>query len=94
MAGKRAEDDLAEQMRNGLASPTNARPGISELMKGLEIDLKASPEVAGVTKEGMESVIGEILGLLQDLSNGDVDGHPPAEGPFGPLTWGSPFSEN
>lgn len=94
MAGKRAEDDLAELMRNGLALPTNARPGISELMKGLQIDLKASPEVESVDREGMEGVVGEILNLLQDLSDGDASGHPPVEGPFGPLTWGSPFSEN
>ncbi len=93
-AGRKAEDELAELMRGGFASSEDARPGISDLMKGLEIDLKASPDLEGVNREGMEGVIGEILGLLQDLSNGDADGHPPAEGPFGPLTWGSPFSEN
>ncbi len=53
------------------------------------------PDLSGLL-EGLDSAaiersVGDLLGLLQDLMQSD---EMPEEGPFNPLTWGGPFSEN
>lgn len=64
-----------------------APSSIAELLEGLEVDTQArSPQ--------MEGALEELIGLLQDLIQTGGDQPPTIEGPFGPLTWGSPFSEN
>lgn len=65
----------------------------SNLLEGLELELQSGNLPAGAGKESVEGALGELMGLLQDLlQNGEQP--PSVEGPFGPLTWGSPFSEN
>lgn len=41
--------------------------------------------------QGAERQVGELLGLIRDILQ---SGGTPGDVPFGPLTWGSPFSEN
>lgn len=72
---------------------------IAELLQGLEVEFKPGEMSLGAgalgdNQELMEGPLGEIMGLLQDLIQGGMEQHPSIEGPFGPLTWGSPFSEN
>lgn len=64
----------------------------ANMLENLRLELRSGvPESAG-EGESVESALSELLGLLQDLvHNGD---QPALGGPFGPLTWGSPFSEN
>ena len=64
---------------------------MSDLIKGMEVEFKGG-RLEGVGSDAVEGTINELLGLLQEFSA--QDGQPPVEGPFGPLTWGSPFSEN
>ncbi len=54
-----------------------------------------SVQASAIQPESIEGQVNELLGLLRDLlqdgglASGDV-----GDFPFGPLTWGSPFSEN
>lgn len=66
-------------------------PDIAELLKGANFELQSGQLPPGISRDTIEGAIGEIMGLLQDMSQGE---QPSIEGPFGPLTWGSPFSEN
>lgn len=67
-----------------------APPDFSEFMKGLEVELRGGG-AKNMDRSTVEGALGELMGLLQDISGGE---RPSLEGPFGPLTWGSPFSEN
>lgn len=70
----------------------SAGAGLSGLMEGLDVELMAGSLPDGVDRSLLEGVLGDLFGLLQDMSQ---DGsRPSSDGPFGPLTWGSPFSEN
>lgn len=54
---------------------------------------KEPQEQGFVMPDGFEGTLNEIIGMLQDMvQSGEQP--PSIEGPFGPLTWGSPFSEN
>lgn len=101
----RTEDELhtGEEAVRGVMSPRgDARGGrrekdmessFAEFLEGLELDVPAGRIPEGVSPEVLEGTLGELIGLLQDLlQNGEQP--PSIEGPFGPLTWGSPFSEN
>ena len=68
-----------------------APPDLSGLMKGLEVELRGGSLPKNVDQGMVESALGELMGLLQDISGGE---RPSVEGPFGPFAWGSPFSEN
>ena len=46
-------------------------------------------------QDSMERQVSELLGLLRDiLQDGGLVSGDVSEFPLGPLTWGSPFSEN
>jgi hypothetical protein len=68
-------------------------PDFSHLLEGLEVELKSGPLSEGVDRETLESALGDLLGLIQDMAQSGEQ-PPNIGGPFGPLTWGSPFSEN
>ena len=65
---------------------------IAVAMEGLAGGLPELPELPeGIDRSALESSIGDLLGLIQDLLQ---NGNPTLDGPSGPFTWGSPFSEN
>ncbi len=72
--------------------------GLAGLLDGLGAELIAGSLPEGVDKRTMERSLDDLLGLIQDIMQGE--GFSPegngfdGGGPFGPLTWGSPFSEN
>ncbi len=92
----RAMDELVDKLR-GSKEPSEppsgafGNAGLGDLLKGMEVEFKGG-RLEGVGSDAVEGTINELLGLLQEFSA--QDGQPPIEGPFGPLTWGSPFSEN
>lgn len=82
----RGSKEQAEQLSDAFGNA-----GLSDLIKGMEVEFKGG-RLEGVGSDAVEGTINELLGLLQEFSA--QDGQLPIEGPFGPLTWGSPFSEN
>lgn len=89
-----------------LLDPTNNQgeraSDMESLLKELDVEaISSMPLPEGVDRRAMERSISDLLGLLQDLlQSGGLTlerpegGNPPFDGPLGPLTWGSPFSEN
>ena len=73
--------------------PADAVPGFEELLQSLGIELQEGGVPEGMSRETVAGTVGELMGLLQDMIQ-NSDQPPTIEGPFGPLTWGSPFSEN
>ena len=71
---------------------------LQSMLKDLGIELTAGHIPEGVSNAELEGSLGNLFELLQDLleSGGLSEGgqQPPANGPMGPFTWGSPFSEN
>lgn len=71
---------------------------LRSMLKDLGIELTAGHIPEGVSNAELEGSLGNLFELLQDLleSGGLSEGgqQPPANGPMGPFTWGSPFSEN
>ncbi|MBO7675683.1 MAG: hypothetical protein J6S63_11860 [Atopobiaceae bacterium] len=68
-------------------------PDLSHLLEGLEVEFKSGSMPEGLDRETLESALGDLLGLIQDMAQSGEQ-PPNIGGPFGPLTWGSPFSEN
>ncbi len=99
-------DESDEQARQGDRSQQGGqtRQGarqeedLQSMLENLGIELSAGNLPEGVSREEVEGSLGDLFGLLQDLveSGGLSAGgqQPPAAGPMGPFTWGSPFSEN
>lgn len=96
---RRQDQRLAERIVSSLRS-TDAlakaaldSTDFSHLLEGLEVELKSGSVPEGVDRESLEGALGDLLGLIQDMVQSGEQ-LPSIEGPFGPLTWGSPFSEN
>ena len=71
--------------------PKNMSAEISALLDGLDAELVSGSLPEGVDRSTVEAALGDLLGLIQDITQ--QEGQQP-DGPFGPMTWGSPFSEN
>lgn len=67
-------------------------PDLSSLLEGLDGKVVASSLPEGVDRASLEAALTDLLGLIQDMVQ--HGGQPQIDGPFGPMTWGSPFSEN
>lgn len=84
------EDELEERKLAAFLDELEADLAMSG-MEGME----SLPQ--GMSRKDIENALGSLFGLLQDLAQtggltlGQEGG---ASGPHGPLTWGSPFSEN
>ncbi|MDO4806216.1 MAG: nitrilase-related carbon-nitrogen hydrolase [Coriobacteriales bacterium] len=93
--GKQLADSLLNAMKP--AEQTDELLGdhssFSNLLEGLEIELKGGSMPSGMDRETVEGAVSDLLGLIQDMLQDGIQ-PPSIEGPFGPLTWGSPFSEN
>ncbi|MDO4797825.1 MAG: hypothetical protein Q4A01_07375 [Coriobacteriales bacterium] len=98
-------DQVASGMRHGAdASVAGAaaveRMGLelSGLFGNMDTTVVGGALPEGVDKAAIERSVEDLLGLLQDImQSGGVEGHAEGlgiDGPFGPLTWGGPFSEN
>lgn len=99
--GKQIADKLLAASKPSERSDDSSSdvPSFSNLLEGLEVELKGGSLPSGMDRETVESAVGDLLGLIQDMlqdGSQSLGGtQPPSiEGPFGPLTWGSPFSEN
>ena len=71
--------------------------GLSSFLEGLGAEVVGSlPQ--GISESELQSALGDLIGLIQDMGpEAGIDpnaGNLPLDGPLGPLTWGSPFSEN
>ena len=71
---------------------------LSELFGGMGPTLVSGTIPEGVDRASVERSVEDLLGLLRDVMQGGgmspQDGGLGLDGPFGPLTWGGPFSEN
>ena len=99
--GKQIADGLlnASTQSNQADESNNGVPSFSNFLEGLEVELRGGTLPSGMDRESVESAVGDLLGLIQDMlqdGSQSLNGNQPPsiEGPFGPLTWGSPFSEN
>lgn len=95
MRGKQLADSMlnAIQPAGDAQKPLHDQSDFSNLLEGLEVELKGGSLPPGMDHETVEHAVGDLLGLIQDMLEGGMQS-PSIEGPFGPLTWGSPFSEN
>ena len=88
-------NEMAERLSAMVPGPNEEAEGprkIAVAMEGLAGGLPELPELPeGIDRSALESSIGDLLGLIQDLLQ---NGNPTLDGPSGPFTWGSPFSEN
>lgn len=90
--------------RADATAPGREAVGSEELRKMLQnlgVELAGGSLPEGIDPSEVEGALGNLFGLLQDLvesgglgTDGSGGMEPPAEGPIGPITWGSPFSEN
>lgn len=104
----RSEAERGTTMRfSGLVSGTGESIGVPSEGK---VERMAASDVAAlieqvqeeVSRQGLETPstddlerqVSEILGLIRDVLQGTSAAGGINEGPLGPLTWGSPFSEN
>ena len=87
-------DGVDEPPQQGTQNPEELRSTLQDL--GIELTAGHLPE--GVSSAELEGSLGNLFELLRDLlDSGGLDAggqQPPANGPTGPFTWGSPFSEN
>jgi NAD+ synthase (glutamine-hydrolysing) len=71
---------------------------LSEIFGGAGATLVSGTFPEGVDRASVERSVEDLLGLLRDVMQGGAmspqDGDLGLDGPFGPLTWGGPFSEN
>ncbi|MBR3314070.1 MAG: hypothetical protein IKG18_08025 [Atopobiaceae bacterium] len=105
----RSEDDRARR-RNLLAELADAFETDDKSPTSDAADARMASEVASILErmqdelgsqaptnqqDSMERQVSELLGLLRDiLQDGGLVSGDVSEFPLGPLTWGSPFSEN
>ena len=87
-------DETGERPQHDEQSSEELRSVLEEL----GIELRSGHIPAGVSTAEIEGSLGNVFELLQDLLESGglnaVGQQPPPEGPTGPFTWGSPFSEN
>lgn len=79
------------------SKPQEAKPTSSDFadfLRGMDVELQAGSIPEGIDQRTIEEALGDLMSLLQDFSQGGGGQPPSIEGPFGPMTWGSPFSEN
>ena len=87
-------DGVEERPQQDAQPPEELR----SMLENLGIELTAGHIPEGVSSAEVEGSLGNVFELLQDLlESGGLNAggqQPPASGPMGPFTWGSPFSEN
>ncbi len=85
-----AESDASVLERMGM--------DLSGLFQNVDATVVGGSLPQGVDRDVVERSVEDLLGLLQDImQSGGMEGHSQGlgmDGPFGPLTWGGPFSEN
>ena len=90
----RATQDDASFALGGFAMQDELASEVASALGQMQQQLMSSGN--GAANDNPERQMGELLGLLRDLLQEGGSGISGGSGgmPFGPLTWGSPFSEN